>query len=200
MHAQLLQPCSTLCNPMGHSLPGSSVHEIFLARILEWVAMPSSRGSFQPRNQTHISCTAGRFFITEPLGKPSFKHLSLRFTSQGTASPEGSVHRWQIGILQVHEVTHPFIPGHLIKCGSFMNIYALPLNSVSNFIGLLLFICLVSHSTYIYGVLTMCQALTIISLWMNRPVSVHFLFMFSECKHGVYLLVDMVAADWGTMR
>ena len=128
MHAQLLQACSTLCNPMGRSLPGSSVHEIFLARILEWVAMPSSRGSFQPRNQTHISCTAGRFFITEPLGKPRFKHLSLRFTSQGTASPEGSVHRCQIRILQVNEVTHPFIPGHLIKCGSFMNIYALPLN------------------------------------------------------------------------
>ena len=90
--------------------------------------------------------------------------LSLRFTSQGTASPEGSVHRCQIRILQVNEVTHPFIPGHLIKCGSFMNIYALPLNSVSNFIGLLLFICSLSHSTYIYGVLTMCQALTIMSV------------------------------------
>ena len=38
--------CPTLCNPMDYSLPGSSVHGIFLARILKWVAMPSSRGIF----------------------------------------------------------------------------------------------------------------------------------------------------------
>ena len=145
MHAQLLQACSTLCNPMGHSPLGSSVHEIFLARVLEWVAMLSSRGSFQPRNQTYISCIfciAGGFSITEPLGKPRFKHLSLRFTSQGPASPEGSVHRCQIGILQVYEVIHPFIPGHLIKCGGFMNICALLLNSFSNFTGLLIHSCI----------------------------------------------------------
>ena len=44
-------------------LPGSSVHGILQARILAWVAMPSSRGSFQPRDQTHISyvsCTGRR--------------------------------------------------------------------------------------------------------------------------------------------
>ena len=43
------------CGPRDSSLPGSSVHEILQARILEWVAMPSSRGSSQPRDQTHIS-------------------------------------------------------------------------------------------------------------------------------------------------
>ena len=43
MHAQLLQSCSTLFNPMDCSLPGSSVLEILQARILEWVAMPFSR-------------------------------------------------------------------------------------------------------------------------------------------------------------
>ena len=42
--------------------PGSSVHGILQARLLEWVAMPSSRGCFQPRNQTRVSCVAGRFF------------------------------------------------------------------------------------------------------------------------------------------
>ena len=41
---------------MGHSLPGSSVHGILQARILEWVAMPSSRGSSLPRNQIWVSC------------------------------------------------------------------------------------------------------------------------------------------------
>ena len=44
------------------SLPGSSVHGIIQARILEWAAIPFSRGSSQPRNQTQVSCIAGRFF------------------------------------------------------------------------------------------------------------------------------------------
>ena len=51
----------TLC-VMDYSSPGSSVHGILQARILKWVAVPFSRGSFQPRNQTQVSCTAGRFF------------------------------------------------------------------------------------------------------------------------------------------
>ena len=46
MHAH---SCLTLCDPMNCSPPGSSLHEILQARILEWVAMPSSRGSSQPR-------------------------------------------------------------------------------------------------------------------------------------------------------
>ena len=73
-HAKLLQSCSTLCNPMDCSPLVSSVHGILQARILEWVAKPSSRGSSQPRDQTHISyvsCIAGGFFTTEPPGKPS---------------------------------------------------------------------------------------------------------------------------------
>ena len=48
--AQLLQLCPTLCDPMGCSLSGSSVHGILQARILEWVAMPSSGGSSQPKD------------------------------------------------------------------------------------------------------------------------------------------------------
>ena len=49
MHAKSLQPCPTLCDPIDHTLPGSSVQEILQARILEGVAMPSSRGSSTPR-------------------------------------------------------------------------------------------------------------------------------------------------------
>ena len=56
------QSCLTVCHPMDGSLPGSSVHGILQARILEWVAMPSSRGSSQPRDRTQVSCIAGRFF------------------------------------------------------------------------------------------------------------------------------------------
>ena len=51
LHAKSPQSYLTLCDPMDYSLPGSSVHGILQARILEWVAMPSSRGSSQPRDQ-----------------------------------------------------------------------------------------------------------------------------------------------------
>ena len=53
--AKLLQSCQTLCDPVDCSPPGFSVHGIHQARILEWATMPSSRGSSQPRDQTHIS-------------------------------------------------------------------------------------------------------------------------------------------------
>ena len=56
------QACLTLCGPKDCSPPGSSVHGILQARILEWVAMPSSRESSQPRDQTRVSCMAGGFF------------------------------------------------------------------------------------------------------------------------------------------
>ena len=55
VHAKSFQSYLTLCNPMDCSPPGSSVHEILQARILEWVAMPFSRESSRPRDQTHIS-------------------------------------------------------------------------------------------------------------------------------------------------
>ena len=55
MHTKLLQLCLTLFNPMDYSLPSSSVHGILQAKILEWVAMPSSRGFFWPRDQTYNS-------------------------------------------------------------------------------------------------------------------------------------------------
>ena len=67
---QLLQSCLTLWDHMGS--PGSSVHGILQARILEWVAMLSSRRSSWPRDQSHVSCIAGRIFTTEPPGKPIF--------------------------------------------------------------------------------------------------------------------------------
>ena len=55
---------------MDCSPPGSSFHRISQARILEWVAMPSSRKSSQPRNWTRLFCIAGRFFTAELVGKP----------------------------------------------------------------------------------------------------------------------------------
>ena len=63
--SEVTQSCSTLCDPMDYSLPGSSLHGILQARVLEWVAISSSRGSSWPRDQTHVSsvsCLAGRLF------------------------------------------------------------------------------------------------------------------------------------------
>ena len=62
MKMLVTQSCLTLCDHMDCSPPGSSVHGILQARILEWVANSSSRGSSWPRDWTHISCTEGRFF------------------------------------------------------------------------------------------------------------------------------------------
>ena len=53
---------SAALDPMDSSLPGFSVHGIFQARVLEWVAISFSRGSSQPRDQTQVSCVAGRCF------------------------------------------------------------------------------------------------------------------------------------------
>ena len=64
------QSCPILCNPTDWTPPGSSVHGIVQAWILEQAAISSSRVSSQPRNQTHISCITGRFFTTVPPGKP----------------------------------------------------------------------------------------------------------------------------------
>ena len=61
---------STLFDLMDCSSPGSSVHGIFQARILKWVAISFSRESSQPRDRTCISCTGRQIFSTEPPGKP----------------------------------------------------------------------------------------------------------------------------------
>ena len=63
--------CPTLCIPMNCSQPGSSVHGISQVRILEWVAMFSSRGSSRPRDRTLPPALAGGFFTTKPPGQPS---------------------------------------------------------------------------------------------------------------------------------
>ena len=60
--SEVAQSCPTLCDPVDCSPPGSSVHGILQARILEWVAISFSRGSSRPRDQTQVSCIAGRRF------------------------------------------------------------------------------------------------------------------------------------------
>ena len=78
MCAKLLQSCLTLCNPMDYNLPGSSVHGILQARILEWIAVPSSRGSYQPGMELVSPALAGRFFTTSPTWK-AYVHIYTLF-------------------------------------------------------------------------------------------------------------------------
>ena len=63
------QSCLTLWDPTNCSLSGSSIHGIPQARILEWIAVPFSRGSSWPRDLTQVSCTTSRFFTIWATGK-----------------------------------------------------------------------------------------------------------------------------------
>ena len=60
--SEVAQSCPTLCDPMDFSLPGTSIHGIFKARVPEWVAISFSRGSSLPRDQTRVFCIVGRCF------------------------------------------------------------------------------------------------------------------------------------------
>ena len=78
------QLCPTLCKSMDYSPPGSSVHGIFKARILEWGPIPFSRGSSLPRARTWVSCIVGRFFTVSATRKAQliqsyvFKYISIK--------------------------------------------------------------------------------------------------------------------------
>ena len=83
----LAPPCRTFCDPMDCSPPGSSVHGILQARILEWVAMPSSRGSSQARDWTQVSCTAGGLF-------------TIWTTREAHKLPEGRERQQQVPVMR----------------------------------------------------------------------------------------------------
>ena len=78
----------TFCDPMAYSLLGFSVHGILQARILKWVAISFSRGSFWHRAQTRVSHTAGRLFTIEPPSAQQKVHSML-----GAWTQENQVHR-----------------------------------------------------------------------------------------------------------
>ena len=83
--AKSLQSYPTLCDPMNFCPPGSSVYGILQARILEWVAMPSSKGSTFPE----APALQGGFFTTEPLRKPKIPSLPAIPEPQRWASMVG---------------------------------------------------------------------------------------------------------------
>ena len=89
--SEVAQSCPTLCDPMDCSPPGSSVHGILRARILEWVAISFSRGSSRPRDQTQVSRIAGSHqgrWLSEILSSFIFYMISLRFSTLGSSSTQ----------------------------------------------------------------------------------------------------------------
>ena len=96
--AVLSQSCPTLCDPVDCSPPGSFVHGIFQARFLEWVAISYSRGSFLPRDWTHVSCISciGRLMDSLPLhylGSPNVNHKYILIVSDFHSQGNGWQHR-----------------------------------------------------------------------------------------------------------
>ena len=73
--------CLTLLLPHDCSPPGSSVHGISQAKILEWAAVCFSGGTFWSSDRTHVSWIAGRLFTTEPPGKPDYTYIIIKILS-----------------------------------------------------------------------------------------------------------------------
>ena len=89
------QSSLTLHNPIGSSPSGSSVYGTSQARILEWVAIPFSRGSSQPKDQIQVSCIAGKFFTIWATREPLIHNkipICLQWRSWRKQHPILSVH------------------------------------------------------------------------------------------------------------
>ena len=74
----------TLCDPMDCSPTGINVHGIFQARILEWVAIPFSRESSPPRDQTEVACITGGFFTNWAIREALMHQTVVKSTLEGT--------------------------------------------------------------------------------------------------------------------
>ena len=90
---------SALCDPMDRSPPGSSVHGILQARILEWVAIPFCRESSRLRDETWVSCIAGRFFSIQVTRK------WVVLVKKWKQSKWPSIN-WQMGKQKIHKTEY----------------------------------------------------------------------------------------------
>ena len=117
------QSCLTLCDPMNCSPPGSCVHEIFQARILEWVAISFSRESSQPRDQTQVSSTAGRFF-TDWATREAKSAISIHISPPSwiPLPPTPHATRW---VVTEHCIELPMLYSNfpLAVCTTYSNAY-----------------------------------------------------------------------------
>ena len=89
------QLCLTLCNPMDYSPPGSTVHELLQARILEWIVFPFSRESSWSRDQIWVSCIAGGFFTVWATKEAHIPIRKIKIKSDNTKNFAVTLENWQ---------------------------------------------------------------------------------------------------------
>ena len=106
----ITQSGSTLCDPMDCSLPGSSVHGILQARILECVTLPFSRGTSLPRDQTLVSHIVGRFFTIWAIGKTNI--IVIQVYAPTTNAKEAQVDWFYEDLQHLLELTPKRCPFH----------------------------------------------------------------------------------------
>ena len=125
------QSCLTLCDPTDCSPPGSSVHGILQARILEWMAISFSRGSYWPRDWTRVSCIAGRLFTVwatrealrswaEPENSWLYTNSQIYSTATDGASGKEPIYQcWRQGFhwTQLKQLTMHTYHQSLPRCG-----------------------------------------------------------------------------------
>ena len=95
VYSEVAQSCPTLCNPMDCSLPGSSVHGIFQARVLEWIAISFSRGSSNPGIETGASALEADTLPSEPPGKSSIMYV-YTVSAEKAMATHSSTLAWKI--------------------------------------------------------------------------------------------------------
>ena len=135
---RVAQSCPTLCDPVDCSLPGSSVHGILQARVLEWVAISFSRESSWPRDLIWVSCTAGRFLTNWATREATNKrgHCTEKFSGVWLfATPWIVAHQvlLSMGILQARILEWVAMPSFRGSClprdlsqVSTLQVYSLP--------------------------------------------------------------------------
>ena len=107
------QSCLTLCYHIDYSPPGSSVHGILQARILEWVAISFSRGSSWLRDRTWVSCITGRFFTIWATSESE-----SRSVVPDSLQPHGLYSPWNSPAKNTGEGIHSFLQGIFLTQGS----------------------------------------------------------------------------------
>ena len=101
------QSCPTLCDPMDYNPPGSSVHEILQARVLEWVSISFSRGSSQPRDWIRVSWTAGRFFTNWAIREALFSvYIKLSVFEIFTHGPKNVFDNSKSMVNKIKQIYH----------------------------------------------------------------------------------------------
>ena len=106
MKVKVTQSCPTLCDPMDCSLLGSSIHGILQTRILEWVAVPFSRGSSHSRDRTQVPLIAGRFLPSEPPEKPKNTGVGNQWICPTQESNQGLLHCRQVDSLTAELIAY----------------------------------------------------------------------------------------------